>query len=250
MRTIHKKAVGLVDQFALLSSLILSTQAANLIFYAPLNEISGTNADDISATNADGTYAGTFTLNQPGIGDGQPSVLFGGGRVSLATNLSAINTAIGDKSAGTIFAVMKVPNVGVWTDATIRGIFHLGADANNRFFMNKNNNSNELAFSHRAAGTVKTITATFAALSSFTVGMTWDKAADQVKAYINGVQVGATATGLGVFTGTLASGFSAIADSSSAGRQPASAYLRDIAAWKVALTATEMARLSPLPFLA
>ncbi len=226
-----------------MSARILTTQVANLIGYFPAQETSGTVADDISVTNADGAYVAPFALNQAGIGDGSRSVSYTGGRVSLAANLAAIDTAFGTKSVGTMLAWCKVANAGVWTDATIRGIFHIGADANNRFFMNKNNTANELAFSHRAGGTVRTITATFSSADWFSVALTWDKVADQVKAYINGAQVGATQTGLGVFAGTLNSGFSAIADSSSAGSQPYSGFEAHVAAWKIALTTAEIARI-------
>lgn len=242
MRTAVKLLTVFGGQSAPMSARILGTQAASLIGYWKLNEPSGTTADDVSTTNADGTYSGTFTLGQTGIGDGLTSTLFDGtsGRVSLATPLTSIDTAIGDKSKGTLFAWVKVASAGVWSDATIRGIVHLGADASNRFFINKNNTTNELAFSHRAGATVKTVTTTLSTTAFFSVALTWDKVADEVKAYVNGAQVGTTQTALGVFAGTLASGFSAIGDSSSAGSQPFSGNLAHVAAWKVALTATEL----------
>lgn len=248
MRTAVKLLTVIGGQRAPMSARILGTQAANLIGYWKLSEPSGATADDVSTTNADGTYSGTYTLAQTGIGDGLMSTLFDGttGRVSLTTPLTSIDTAIGDKSKGTMFAWVKVANVGVWSDATIRGIFHLGADASNRFFINKNNTSNEIAFSHRAGATVKTVTTTLSTTSFFSVGLTWDKVADEVKAYVNGAQVGTTQTALGVFAGTLASWFSAIADSSSAGSQPFSGYLAHVGVWKVALTAAEMLSISVL----
>lgn len=221
---------------------ILATQPSNLIAYWPLGEITGTTADDVSSTNADGAYAGTFTLNQDGIGDGSRSVLLAGGRVDLTAVMTALNTAMGDKSKGTLLAWVKVANVGVWTDATIRGIVHMGADASNRVFINKNNTSNELAFSHRAGATVRTITTTISASNVFSVGLTWDKLADECKAFVNGLQVGATQTGLGIFAGVLSNGFTAIGDSSSLGSQPFSGNESHVGAWNLALTPAEMLR--------
>lgn len=225
---------------------ILKTQFASLVGYWQLGELSGTTAIDSSNTAANGTYAGTVTLAQAGIGDGSLSALFAGGRVDLSSVTAAIDTAIGDKSKGTLFSWVKVANAGVWTDATIRGIMHIGVDANNRFFINKNNTSNEIAFSHRAGGTVKTVTTTFSATTFFSVALTWDKVADEVKAYVNGAQVGTTQTTLGVFAGTLTNGFSAIGDSSSAGSQPFSGSIAHSTLWKVALTPAEILALGVL----
>lgn len=230
-----------------ISARIFGTQPANIIGYLPLGDPSGTNADDISSTNADGTYTGTFTLAQAGIGDGSRSTLFGGGRVSLATNLAALNTAM-DKTQGTIFAWGKVSGAGVWTDGVSRFLIELGADANNRVFMTKNTGSNLLSIVHVAGTTTKQIDVnTSTTLNWFSVALTWDKAADQVKAYFNGVQSGSTLTGLGVWVGSLSSTFSAIAEFNSAGTSNSwSGNLAHVAIWKIALTATEVARIGIL----
>lgn len=59
---------------------ILAIKQSNLIGYWKLDETTGTTVRDSSPTGANGTYAGTFTLNQAGIGDGSKAVSFGGGR--------------------------------------------------------------------------------------------------------------------------------------------------------------------------
>ena len=59
------------------------------VSYWPLNESSGTTAHDIAGTNP-GTYTGTYTLGQSGIGDGETSVAFTGtASVSTAVTASA-----------------------------------------------------------------------------------------------------------------------------------------------------------------
>lgn len=246
MRTPVKLETVLSPTPEAMANKIATTQAANLIGYWPLGETSGTTADDVSATNADGTYTGTITLAQPGIGDGSLSTNFGGGRVSLATNLAALNTAM-DKTQGTLFTWVRVTNASVWTDAVSRFMIELGADANNRVFMNKSATNNTFTLVHVAGGTTKQITILLPLLDWFSVALTWDKAADQVKGYVNGIQNGSTATGLGVWTGNLASGFSAIAEFNSAGTSNSwSGYLAHVALWKVALTAAEVARIGIL----
>ncbi len=229
-----------------MSSRILSTQAANLIAYWQLNEATGTTAKDSSPTGANGAYAGSFALNQAGIGDGSPSVLFSGGRVDLTAAMVALNLAF-LATAGTIFLWGKVSGSGVWTDGVARTLFELGADANNRMFIQKSNLTNQLNVSHRAGGTVKTFAPATSTTGNFAVGLTWDKVADQAMCYFNGVQNGATQNALGVFVGALAAGFSAIADFASTGSaNNFTGNLAHVTAWKIALTAAEMARIGVL----
>lgn len=57
-------------------------------YFWPLDETSGTTANDIADSNP-GTYQGTVTLGQPGIGDGETAVLFGGAEdIYTSTGLS------------------------------------------------------------------------------------------------------------------------------------------------------------------
>lgn len=227
-------------------SRILTTQPANLIGYWPLGDLTGTVADDISPTNADGAYAGAFALNQDGIGDGSKSVLFSGGRVSLAANLAALNTAF-DPLKGTLFCWAKVANVGVWTDAVSRILVEIGVDANNRIFINKSATNNTLAMFYNAGGVSKSTTFITSTINWFSIAITWDKVLDQVKFYVNGVQNGATLTGLGVWVGSLAAGFSAIADFNSAGSgNNHSGFEAHVVLSKIAYTANEVARIGIL----
>lgn len=225
---------------------ILSTQSSNLIGYWKDDENIGSTAKDSSATAADGAYGGTVTLGQPGIGDDSLSTLYGGGRISLATPISTLNSAF-VTTLGTLFCCARIINPSVWIDATTRVAFEIGADANNRVFLSKLNTNNTLQISHRAGGTVKSASVTTSTTDWFSFGMTWDKANDQVIGYFNGAPMGAAVTGLGIWTGSLSSSFTAIGDFNSAGGgAPWSGYLGPVAAWKTALTAGEMARLGGL----
>lgn len=181
----------------------------------PLNEPSGTVANELIAAN-NGAYAGTVTLAQNALGDGSLYPAFAGGRVSLATPLSALNTLF-NTQAGTIVAWAKVSAAGDFTDGVTRFILHIGADANNRVYLAKSGSNNSLTFAHVAGGTSKNALIAYSSLAWFHLAMTWDKTADQVKAYLNGAQVGATLTGLGVWAGSLASTFTAISDQTSSG---------------------------------
>lgn len=246
MRTAVKLVTMMNNLLVPMSARIPATQPANLIAYWKLGETSGTTADDSSATGADGVYSGTYTLGQTGIGDGSLSTLFAGGRVSLAANIATLDTPF-DPLAGTIFCWAKISAVGAWTDGVARIIFELGADASNRVFLYKNSGSNNLSTQYSAGGVLQTPQQVTSTTGWFSVALTWNKTADQVIAYFNGVQIGATLTGLGVWVGSLSSGLSAISDYTSAGSANNwTGNIAHVAAWKVALTAAEVASISIL----
>lgn len=62
--------------------------------YWPLNETSGTTANDLSGNGHNGTYAGGFTLGQTGIGDGETAVAFNGSTGKVTTTLNQAFTAM------------------------------------------------------------------------------------------------------------------------------------------------------------
>jgi len=249
MRTAVKLVTLMGNTLVPMAARIQATQPANLIAYWKLGETSGTTADDSSATAADGVYSGTYTLGQPGIGDGSLSTSFTPttGRVSLAANIATLDTPF-DPLAGTLLAWGQVSGAGVWTDATSRFMVELGVDANNRVYLYKDNAGNNIVTGvYTAGGTAKQVSLTgFSPLTFFSLAITWDKTADAVKFYVNGVQQGATQTGLGVWVGSLSGSFSALGAFASTGGAPWSGNLAQIAAWKVALTATEVASIGIL----
>lgn len=230
-----------------ISSRISATQAASLIAYWQLAETSGTTIVDSSPTGAGGAYSGSVSLNQSGAGDGSPSVLFSGGFGNLTAGLTALNAAFVN-TVGTLFAWCKITNSGIWTDGLVHVVAELGADVNNRVLVFKDTTNGRVTFNHISGGTTKSVNfASSSPLTFFSVGITWDKVADQVKAYFNGAQVGTTQTGLGVWVGSLAAAWTAIANErSTVALDVWSGNLAHVAAWKIALTATEIARIGVL----
>lgn len=137
--------------------------------------------------------------------------------------------------------------IGVWTDGISRILFELGADAINRVFLTKNSGNNLLSTIHVSGGTTKQTDISTSTLNYFTLALTWDKVADQAKAYFNGIQRGPTLTGLGVWAGSLSSSFSAIADFTSAGSANSHSGLEaHVAAWNEVLSADENAMIGIL----
>lgn len=246
MRTAVKLLTLLTGGITPIAARIATTQAANLFGYWKLGETSGTNADDSSTTNADGTYTGGFTLNQTGIGDGSGSVLLNGstGYIALPAAASLDTPFDGDK--GTLFLWCKASASGVWTDGTADMLFSLGADNNNRISINKDSANNQFIFLYRAAAANKLVAySSFSPTSFFSVAITYDRTgANQMKAYVNGAQVGTTQTTLPTFAGTLSNSWSGIGSlDSTAPSSPASFYLAHAAAWNIALTDAEIANI-------
>lgn len=221
---------------------ILATAAANLVAMWRLNEATGTVAVD-SKSALNGAYTGTYTLDQAGLGDGSKSTLFSGGRISLATPITGIDAAMEDKSRGSILTWSKVANAGVWTDGITRSMIEIGADANNRVLLYKNNSSNIVSAVFSSGGVSKFPgLASFSPITWYSTGITWDIPLDKMRFFVNGLQMGSDYTGLGAWVGNLSASWTAIGEvSSSGGSNNFLGNLAPIALWNRALTVSQMA---------
>lgn len=231
--------------------IVEGTAPANRVGFWPLSESSGTSAADISGNGFNGTYNANVTLNAITFPDGSPAPLF-----DATTDLVALPSVLLDApfsgAAGTLAVWLKVRAASVWTDGVSRSPLSFGVDASNRIFFNKPTNNNRFDMFYIAGGTSEqSANTSFSPLRWFHTVITWDSAVDQVKFYIDGAQVGVTATGLGVFAGTLANGFTAIGNfTQSGGAFFWDGYAKYAVAWNRALTAAEVAPLVPSSFLA
>lgn len=227
-------------------SRILTTQPASLIGYWPLGDLTGTVADDISPTNADGAYVAPFSLAQPGIGDGSKSTLFTGGRVDLSANLAIFDTPF-DPTIGSLLVWVQVLNNAFWTDGNFHVFSALGADVNNRILLYKTNVNNQIQFFYTAGGVGFTVPVTFSSSAPFSMEITWNKAANKGVAYLNGVQQGSIQTVPGIWAGALNSSWSGIGSQSSiAASSSHSGWLSHNACWKIDHTPAEAARIGTL----
>jgi hypothetical protein len=148
--------------------------------------------------------------------------------------------------AGTIAMWGKVSGAGVWTDNTNRRLLQFQVDANNRVILYKET-TNDLRWTYTAGATSKTITLVATPTVFFHIAITWDKAADQVKAYYNGAQTGATATGLGVWAGSLATTLVTVGAGTLAPVNPWSGASAHVAVWTTALSAAQILTLATVP---
>lgn len=177
---------------------------ADIVGYWQQAEPNGLVALDSGARAHPGTYT-SVALGQTGIGDGKTAAGFDGTASKNVIYSAGLNTDFNTLQA-TIILWARVSGVSVWADGTIRNGIQIAADANNYFRIARTATLNQLNIAYNAGSTVKAVTDSSLAgtFNWFQVGMTVDKAGDALKAYINGVQVGATQTGLGVWAGALA----------------------------------------------
>lgn len=221
---------------------VLSVATDALIGYWPLSEPSGAAAINQSNNRFHGVYTGV-ELNYPGIGDGLACPLWDG--VNDYCNIySAAFASAFNNQEGTAHIWLKVASGGTWTDSTLRRAMILQADSNNRVRLEKTTSNGRVDVVYSAGGTSKSVAITgLSSLDWHQVVITWSKSADQVKAYLNGVQTGATQTALGTWAGALGSTTTVIGAGSTAPVNAWSGYLAHAAVWTRALTAGEIAEL-------
>lgn len=231
---------GVLDTLAYTNKVL----ATSPIAYWPMAEPSGAVALDESNNSRPGAYT-AVTLGQAGIGDGRTSPLFDG--TNSYNNVYTASLAGAFSGAEGSFLIWgKVNSAGVWTDGINRRMILFQVDANNRIGINKAVANNEVDWLYVAGGTSKSAgVTTFSPTTYFTIGLTWSKAADQIKFYVNGAQSGATVTGLGVFAGALSVTQTIIGSlNTGAAAQVWSGTMAHAAVWNTPLTAAQMAALA------
>lgn len=207
----------------------------------PLSETSGTTARDVVG-GRNGTYA-NVTLNAATFGDGTGAPLFDAANEVVQLPTTNLDNVF-DKSAGTISVWLRVRSGSVWTDGTVRVPFSFGANANNRTFLSKSSVNNRFDMYYVGNGTYNSAIATWSPTAWFHAVFTWNTVADKVIGYLNGVAQGSPVTGLGTWTGSLLSTFTAIGNSSSGGGTNFwDGYIKYATLWNRVLTPAEVASL-------
>ena len=146
-------------------------------------------------------------------------------------------------SEGSVILPVKMGAAGVWTDGTARTLLMLKTDANNYVSIARSTTNNRLVYSYVAGGTAETVTADTSSLDWLWLGLTWDKANDAVKAYLNGAQTGATQTTLGSWIGSIASATALIGAATQTPTLVHSGYAALVLLSNAVMTPSEMAQL-------
>lgn len=217
------------------------------IGYYPLAEASGTTVVDASGHARNGIYKSSgVTLGATGMGDGRTAAFFAGaGYGDLFAALSS--SFIGGK--GSVVAWFQV-TAAEWIDAAFRQIIKLSADGSNIVQIYKNSTSNRMDLAYTAGGVTKQVNLTsFNPITWQQVALTWQDAAngDALKAYLNGVQQGATQTGNGTYAGGLGTLTSTFAASNTSTSSPWKGSLAHIAVFDRVLSAAEIASVYQQP---
>jgi hypothetical protein len=216
------------------------------IAYWPLWDPSGSTAASLVSSAQNGTYTGV-TLGYPGIGDRHTCPYLDGSMAFVnlytATFASAFNGA-----EGSLNLWARAYNAAIWDGGSDRYLICLQANGNNYVRINATGNGGVVLARYRAGGTSESQNIpTSSTTDWFALGMTWSKTADKVTYYFNGVQSGTPDTGLGTWSGSLAStqtclGTSYIVD----GRDPWLGYLAHFSVFNSALSAPVMLDLATL----
>lgn len=178
-----------------------------LIMYLPLNDDAGaTTIEDISPESNDATNGGATFSNAvaPVAGERMPS-FDGNDYIDLYS--AGFNTDF-DPAVGSVAFWFQPNDETLWQDANFKYLFRLLADGNNVIQIYKNNDpANWLVFEYVAGGTYKAVVVDLTEAQQNDelkhVAMTWDTANDRLMVYLDGVQQGATVTGLGTWAGNL-----------------------------------------------
>jgi len=174
---------------------VRAVNSSNLKGLWPMNERSGTSALELSGSGAgNGTYSLSFTVGGSTFLDGNPSILWPGYVLLNKTTLDpllywnhyTLNMWI-------------LPTGTFWTNGltnTLLALYSVGTTQ--RIEIRKGATNGVLAFITGTGSTLKQVGVSAKYSLAWTMlTITNDKTNDQMKAYINGVQVGTTQTGLG-----------------------------------------------------
>lgn len=229
---------------------VLATQSASLIAYWPLNEASGTvavNAEGTAALN--GSYARDLATmgTQTGIGDGNTAPTFDGTSDFVNIYSAALAAAFnGDQY--TIALWFKVAAAGVWSDGVQRFTTILrGSTSANQIQMFKDTTAGRFGFLRTAAAASKLWYQTGLSSTDWLhLAMVCDVAGDALKAYINGVQAGATQSTLSAWTsgGALTSSQTLLGALTQTPSAPLVGSLAHAAIWHTPLTEPEITALA------
>lgn len=225
------------------SAKVLSIQSTNLIGYWPLNEASGTNADNAEGTAArDGTYnsdVSTWPVGT-GIGDSNTAPVFDGANDYVSIDTASLISAFSG-AAGTVLVWDKI-STAVWEGGNALRLIELFADNDNHVRLGKTTNNNEIQYLYRAQGTSEqTLLTSISRTDFFSIAITWDKSDNAMKAYYAGSQTGSTQTIAGTWAGSLATLL--IGSRTDAGANYWAGGGAHVAIWTKALTAGEVANL-------
>lgn len=251
-------AFNITDVYAQYSATVISTTAGGIGLKRSFSPNRTIYIDDISVTEVDPVVGRTINFDGGGnLLASKPTIgVASGGHLSTAYsfNPTHIDATHGDlvniystdlnsvfsPSEGSLVAWAKVSGSSVWTDGVGRYVASLQADANNYVAIAKNGSNNKLSFYYNANGTLSRVDPSSSSTDWIQVVLTWSKSSNEVKAYVNGAQVGTTQTGLGTWVGNFTSTVVSIGSSGTSGSQTWSGLINDVRIYNTPLSGTQI----------
>lgn len=176
-----------------------SVLATNPIAYYPTVNDTTTTIDDVSTNDNDGTYTGA-TLQSEAFPTGGAAPLFDGVNDYGDLPTAPLGSLV-DFDECTISIWYKV-DAGALTDATLRNMFQIRRDASNNLQIRKLTTDNTLNALISVGGNTDSISFTNTDTGWNNIAFRISVSNDRFRVYLNGVQQGATQTGLSAQTGT------------------------------------------------
>lgn len=243
METVFRRKSVIQPSKRTYSQSIKGMFGSSIIAFWPLTEQLGSTAFDI-VNGRNGSYVGVDLSTTPGPkGSGAP---FFDGTNDYVNIFGASLASAFNGAAGTFQAWFKVSAASVWTDGTVRVIGRFLADGNNFVDILKPASNNQIQFRYKAGvvAAASVVTNVSSPTGWVSVGITWDKNANEVKAYVNGVQVETTQTASGVWAGAPAAATTNLGVATQAPTSPWKGWLAQSLLLNRAATPAEMGRAS------
>lgn len=181
---------------------ILSTFSGVYALY-PLNETGVTTTAIETVNGYNGTLNGPTLGAIAGPGPSMGNAAFYDGLGDYCQLPAASLNGPFDPNLGTLILWFRVFNSGVWTDGTLRYCVIIAADSSNRIALLKSSANNTFRYLVQAGGTSNTRDITISSTAWNCFGLTWNKASNRVRGYLNGVQQGADVSYNGAWAGAL-----------------------------------------------
>lgn len=176
------------------------------IAYWPQDDSAGVTARNLVDAALDGTYTNAPDLGEVGIGDGSTSVKFNDPVLAdqVVNIYSLALNAVFDGQEHTIGTWFRMLNAGIWTDGIAHTMMRIYANGANRMYIQKRNVNNGMRIFYRADDNFEIVdnggqSETDWVHWMFSVSL----AADELKVFKSGVQLGATVNGIGTWSGSL-----------------------------------------------
>lgn len=223
-------------------NIVLNTQAAHLIAYFPLDETTGTVADEVTGNVDDGTYS-SVTLAATTFLDGSPAPAFDGINDYVDVYSSALNSAF-NRAAGSILIWIRASDAA-WTDGIRADALNLVADNDNfaRFFNTTTNYTSRFSWSGGGTSVANQTTNTADTWHQYV--LTWSSAGNSVVAYKNGSSY--SSGSYPTYVGNLSPTTTVIGAFNTTPNNPWNGNIAHVAIWDVALSGSDVTALYSVP---